>query len=63
MRDVVDSKLEIAVEKLLGMKEMKSYIMCIRRYEMEERLMKVLRGVVYRLKRIRPRTDFVAIRK
>ena len=58
MRDIVFSKLEIAVEKVLGMKKMKSGVSsAYMRCEMEERLMRVLRGVVSRLKRIRPRAE------
>ena len=49
MRDIVDSKSEISEGKFLGMKEMKSCVSSAsRRCEMEERLMRVPRGVVYR---------------
>ena len=58
MRDILDYKSEIAVWKFFGIKEMKIWVSSASKWcEMEERLMRVLRGVVCRLKRIGPRTE------
>ena len=55
---MVFSKLEIAVEKILEIKAMKSCVSsAYMRCEMEERIVRVLREVVSRLKGMEPRTE------
>ena len=57
MRETVYCRSEMASEKFLGMKDIKVVSLACSRCETVKELMRVLRGVVYRLKRMGPRAD------